>query len=310
MSEAPVVVLTGYRFVDIDDPFALREELETEARALDLCGTILLAREGINASLAGTRGALDQFWQQLTVRPLFVGMTCRRSVAAPGSTVFRRLKVLVKDEIVALRQPGVRPAARTGEAVDWVRWHALLDDPDVLVIDTRNGYEIGVGSFPGAVDPGTRSFRQWPDWVREHLEPVRHRRVAMFCTGGIRCEKASAWLLEQGFDNVYQLEGGVLGYLSQVPAGENRFSGECYVFDARVALDPALAPGTTVQCDACGRPLLPDAQLHPAYEAGIACPQCVDEKTEERRAGFVERVRQARLAAARIVVGESGMDGA
>jgi UPF0176 protein len=303
VNDAPVAILTFYRFVDIDDPERLRAELEAEAIAADLRGTILLAREGINATLAGPEVALDDFWQGLTARAPFAGLTCRRSRALAGSTVFRRLKVRVKDEIVALRQPDVRPAERTGEAVDWARWHALLDDPDVLVIDTRNAYEIGVGTFPGAVDPETRSFRQWPDWVREHLAPAQHRRVAMFCTGGIRCEKASAWLLGQGFESVYQLEGGVLGYLANVPAGENRWSGECYVFDARVAVDVALAPGSTVQCDACGRPLLPDAQAHPAYKPGISCPLCVDEKTEERRAGFAERVRQARLAAGRRATG-------
>jgi UPF0176 protein len=299
VNDAPVAILTFYRFVDIDDPDQLRLELEAEAAAVGLRGTVLLAREGINATLAGFDAALDDFWQRLTARAPFVGLTCRRSRAAPGSTVFRRLKVRVKDEIVALRQPDVRPAERTGEPVDWARWHALLDDPEVLVIDTRNAYEIGVGTFPGAVDPGTRSFRQWPEWVREHVMPTQPRRVAMFCTGGIRCEKASAWLLGQGFESVYQLEGGVLGYLANVPEAENRWSGECYVFDARVAVDTQLAPGATVQCDACGRPLLPEAQEHPAYQPGVSCPLCIDEKTEERRAGFAERVRQARLAAER-----------
>ncbi|MFM7120387.1 MAG: rhodanese-related sulfurtransferase [Gammaproteobacteria bacterium] len=293
-------VMTFYRFVELDRLDERRAELAAAADAGDLRGTVLLAAEGINGALAGERAALDAFHAQLTAIPELVDLPVRYSDAAPDRTVFRRLKVLIKDEIVALKQPGVRPGARTGQHVDWARWHALLDDPDVVVIDTRNRYEIGVGTFPGAVDPGTRSFRQWPDWVGEHLKPDVHRRVAMFCTGGIRCEKASAWLLDQGFAEVYQLDGGVLGYLESVPAAHNRWRGECYVFDGRVAVDSGLTTGTRVQCDACGMPLSTADQANTAYEAGIACPHCAPTQTPERRARFAERVRQADLTAARV----------
>lgn len=291
--------MTFYRFVELDRLDERRAQLAAAAAARDLRGTILLATEGINGTLAGERASLAAFQAQLTSFPEFADLPVRYSDAASDRTVFRRLKVLIKDEIVALKQPGVRPGARTGQHVDWARWHALLDDPEVLVIDTRNRYEIGVGSFPGAVDPGTRSFRQWPQWVGEHLRADVHRRVAMFCTGGIRCEKASAWLLEQGFAEVYQLDGGVLGYLESVPAAQNRWRGECYVFDGRVAVDRGLETGTRVQCDACGMPLAAEDRADPAYEPGIACPHCAPTQTPERRARFVERVRQARLAAAR-----------
>jgi UPF0176 protein len=234
-------VMTFYRFVELRDLAGLQAALQETAARLGLKGTVLLAEEGINGTLAGQLSALQAFREALDGHPALVGMGCRFSVAEPGNAVFDRLKVRIRPEIVALGQPGVKPAERTGEAVDWARWHALLDDPDVVVVDTRNRYEIAIGTFPGAVDPGTRSFRQWPAWVAEQLEPQRNRRVAMFCTGGIRCEKASAYLLQQGFEAVYQLDGGILKYLETVPAAANRWRGECFVFDQRGSVAAELA---------------------------------------------------------------------
>jgi len=267
--------MSFYRFVDLERLGELRQVLADAASGLGLSGTVLLADEGINGTLAGTEAALETFRTQLCERPAFAGMECRFSAAAPDNPVFDRLKVLIKPEIVALRKPGLDPGRHTGEHVDWSRWNALLDDPDVVVIDTRNAYEIAVGTFPGSADPGTRSFRQWPDYVARTLDPGVHRRVAMFCTGGIRCEKASAYLLQQGFAQVYQLDGGILKYLETVPEGASRWTGECYVFDQRVAVDGDLAEGTFAQCDACGRPVSEADQASADYRPGISCPRCV-----------------------------------
>ncbi|MEQ8486307.1 MAG: rhodanese-related sulfurtransferase [Pseudomonadales bacterium] len=292
-------VMTCYRFVRLDAVEALRGALEAEAEALNLRGTILLADEGINATLAGDPARLARFRDLLRARPPFQDLACRFSEAEPDNPVFFRLKVRVKPEIVRLDQPGVDPQRRTGEHVDAERWNALLDDPEVVVIDTRNHYEVGIGSFPGAVDPGTRSFRQFPDFVRRHLDPARHRKVAMFCTGGIRCEKASAWMLEQGFETVYQLQGGILSYLETVPEGDNRWQGECFVFDQRVSVDEHLGEGGYQQCHACRRPLSAADLASPDYRPGESCPGCAATLTDRQRAAFRERRRQELLAAGR-----------
>ncbi|HEX7034543.1 MAG TPA: rhodanese-related sulfurtransferase [Pseudomonadales bacterium] len=292
-------VMTGYRFVPLADLAALRDALERDAAAAGLRGTILLAEEGINMTLAGPGEALAGFHLALTAWPPFAGLEVRFSEAGDDIPVFRRLKVRIRPEIVRFGQPGVAPHRRTGERVDPARWHALLDDPGVVVLDTRNDYEVAIGTFPGAVNPGTRAFRQFPAFVQRRLDPARHRRVAMFCTGGIRCEKASAWLLEQGFEAVYQLDGGILGYLDQVTPDESRWRGECFVFDQRVAVDQRLRTGSHRQCFACRRALSAADLESPHYREGVSCPYCIDEHDERRRAGFLERRRQVELAAAR-----------
>jgi UPF0176 protein len=292
-------VMTFYRFVRLAALDGLRDELEREAAGLALKGTILLAEEGINATLAGDHQALEAMRDGLRARPEFAPMRFRFSAADDANPVFHRLKVRVKPEIVRLDQPGVAPDRRTGEHVDAQRWNELLDDPDVVVLDTRNGYEIGIGSFPRAVDPQTRSFRQFPAYVREHLDPAVHRKVAMFCTGGIRCEKASAWMLEQGFEHVYQLDGGILTYLETVPPEANRWHGECFVFDQRVSVDHELREGSFEQCYACRRPLSEEDVASPEYVAGVSCPHCIAMQTEAQRRSFQERRRQEELAAQR-----------
>ncbi|MDZ7670650.1 MAG: rhodanese-related sulfurtransferase [Gammaproteobacteria bacterium] len=292
-------VMTFYRFVRLDGLSALRDDLETAAAGLELKGTVLLAQEGINGTVAGTAAALTEFRDHLHGRPEFAGLRCRFSSAADGNPVFYRLKVRIKAEIVRLDQPDVAPEQRTGVAVDARQWNALLDDPDVTVIDTRNSYEIDIGTFPGARNPRTRSFRELPDYVARHLDPAVHRRIAMFCTGGIRCEKASAWLLDQGFDTVYQLDGGILSYLETVHEGENRWQGECFVFDQRVSVDTDLDEGSFEQCFACRRPLSPEDLAAADYQPGVSCPHCVREHSAEQRAAFRERRRQVELAARR-----------
>ncbi len=292
-------VMTCYRFVRLDELPALRAALQAEAAAAGLNGTILLATEGINATLAGRREDLERFRARLVARPPFAGMRCRFSSAAEGNPVFHRLKVRIRTEIVRLDQPGVAPERRTGEHVDPQRWNGLLDDPDVAVIDVRNHYEIEVGTFPGAIDPQTKSFRELPRYLAEHFDPAATPRVAMFCTGGIRCEKASAWMLAQGFEQVYQLDGGVLSYLENVDPTANRWQGECFVFDQRVSVDADLGEGSFEQCFACRRPLSGADLGSPHYRPRVSCPHCAGSQTPGQRAAFEERRRQEQLAAAR-----------
>jgi UPF0176 protein len=290
-------VCTFYRFVHLADPALLQRDLLDKCRSLALKGTILLAHEGINGTLAGSRVALAALQAHLAADARLTDLAFRYSEAAAGNPVFHRLKVKVKPEIVALGRPGVNPADRTGQHVDADSWNRLLDDPAVLVVDTRNRYEIGLGTFPRALDPGTRSFRQFPHFVAETLAPHRERPVAMFCTGGIRCEKASAWLLDQGFPEVYQLDGGVLRYLET--AAESRWAGECFVFDQRVSVARGLAQGSYRSCHACRRPLSDGDRASPSYAESLWCPHCFHELTPAQRRSFAERRRQADLSAGR-----------
>ncbi len=227
-------VTTFYRFVRIVDLEALRTLLQSQCEQLGLRGTILLAGEGINGSLAGPQVQLQRFQQLLRADRRFADVVFRSSDVAADNPVFDRLKIRIKPEIVALGRPDIDPEQGTGRHVDAVTWNALLDEPDVLVIDARNSFEVEMGSFPGAIDPGTSSFRQFTAFVSTQLDPGRHRRIAMFCTGGIRCEKAAAYMLQAGFDDVVQLEGGILNYLETTPI--NRWRGDCFVFDQRVAV--------------------------------------------------------------------------
>ncbi len=283
----------------------LRDLLLERCASLNVLGTLLLAAEGINGTVNGSRAALDALAECLQQQPEFVGLQYKCSDARAGEAAFLRMKVKIKDEIVSFGQP-VSPARHTGIHVDAQRFNELLDDPDVVVIDTRNTYEIEVGTFPGAVNPQTSTFREFPEFVEHNLDPATQPRVAMFCTGGIRCEKASAYLLERGFEEVYQLDGGVLKYLETVESNAqaadstaNRWLGECFVFDQRVALDARLRPGDYIQCHACRRPLPRSEKNHPDYVLGVSCPRCVNDSDITRRAGFAERQRQVELAAAR-----------
>lgn len=281
---------------------ALREQLLEACVEQGILGTLLLAGEGVNGTVTGTQPALHTLIELLHAQPELVDLEYKLSAARPDSAAFLRMKVKIKEEIVSFGHP-VSPALQTGEHVDASRWNELLADPDVLVIDTRNRYEIEVGTFPGALDPGTSNFREFPQFVEEQLDPATQPRVAMFCTGGIRCEKASAYLLEHGFESVYQLDGGVLKYLETVAeAGANepnQWQGECFVFDQRVALGPDLVPGDYLQCHACRRPLPRAQSNHPDYVEGVSCPRCINENDAQKRAGLAERQRQIELAAGR-----------
>lgn len=288
-------VVSFYRFVDVPDPAQLRSSLQEMCEGEELLGTVLLANEGINGTLAGTGDALRRTVEALQVLlRLDEPLECRWTDAA--APPFRRLRLRVRKEIVALGRPDIRPQRQTGRHVAPEEWNALIDDPDVLLIDARNRYEIEIGTFPRALDPATDSFREFAGFADALSGEPRDRPVAMFCTGGIRCEKASALLLEQGYTEVYQLQGGILNYLERVGDTDNRWRGECFVFDTRVAVDRDLAEGAYVQCHACRRPLSTSDMASPAYREGVSCPRCIDELEEERAVRLEERRRQVALA--------------
>ena len=284
----PLAVCSFYRFAAISEPVALRAPLLEAALARNLLGTILLAEEGINGTLAGTREAIQSLFDWLTANTELKHLAGRWSDSAGAP--FQKTRVRLRREIVSLGRPDVNPADGTGRHVTATEWNRLLERDDVIVIDTRNDYEIEVGTFPGIENPATQRFREFPEYVAKHRERLTRQPVAMFCTGGIRCEKAAALLLAEGCPEVYQLEGGILGYLDSVAAEHNRWQGECFVFDNRVALDRDLSPGDYVQCHACRRPLGPAELASPLYEPGLSCPHCHGTIAPDR----LDRLRQRR----------------
>ncbi|WP_282283090.1 oxygen-dependent tRNA uridine(34) hydroxylase TrhO [Pseudomonas sp. PS02302] len=289
-----IVVAALYKFVTLDDYVQLREPLLQILLANDVRGTLLLAEEGINGTVSGSREGIDAVLAWLRADARLVDIDHKESYCAEQP--FYRTKVKLKKEIVTLGVPGVDPNHRVGTYVEPRDWNALVDDPEVLVIDTRNDYEVGIGSFKGAIDPQTKSFRDFPAYIREHFDPARHRKVAMFCTGGIRCEKASSFMLQEGFPEVFHLKGGILKYLEEVPAAESRWEGECFVFDNRVTVTHDLAEGVYDQCHACRTPVSPEDMQSAHYSPGISCPHCWDSLSEKTRAGARERQKQIELA--------------
>ena len=291
-------VVSLYRFLDLKDPESFRDQLKTLCDEQGLLGTMLVATEGFNGTLTGSEDSIRTVMDWIREQFGIAEELDARWTAADEAP-FRRMRVKVKKEIVTLGRPDILPHKRTGEHVDAARWNELIADPDVLVIDTRNHYEVEVGTFPGALDPGNDSFREFPEFAKELAEQSTDQPLAMFCTGGIRCEKATALMLELGFDNVYHLQGGILNYLSEVPEAENKWDGECFVFDTRVAVDRDLAEGGYVQCHACRRPLSTEDLQSPDYREGISCPQCISSADEDRIERLRERQKQVELAAAR-----------
>lgn len=291
---APVVVAALYRFTALDDFRALREPLLDLCQARGVKGTLLLAAEGINGTIAGTRGAIDEVLDWLRADPRLAALEHKESF--DEQMPFHRMKVKLKREIVTLGVEGIDPLRSVGTYVPPREWNALVEDPEVLVIDTRNDYEYGIGTFRGAVDPGTTSFREFPAWVRENLDPRKHRRVAMFCTGGIRCEKATAFMLQEGFEEVYHLQGGILKYLEEVPEEQSTWEGECFVFDNRVSVNHRLEKGQYDQCHGCRHPISEADKASGRYERGVCCPHCYDQLTDDQRVRFAERQKQVELA--------------
>jgi len=288
-------VASFYRFLDLPDVGSFRDDLQVLCDERAVMGTILVADEGFNGTICGSEDAIlsvfDWLRQRLALRaPIEARWT--DAVEAP----FRRMRVRVKKEIVTLGRPDILPHRKTGTYVRPAEWNALIENPDVLVIDTRNHYEVEVGSFPRAMDPGTDSFRQFPGFAKHLAETSTDRPVAMFCTGGIRCEKAAALMLELGFEEVYHLQGGILRYLQEMPETDNRWQGECFVFDTRVAVDKDLAEGGYVQCHACRRPLSAEDVESPDYREGVSCPHCANAIDADRVSRLEERRRQVALA--------------
>lgn len=292
-----LTVAALYHFTRFDDPAALRGPLLALAEGNGVKGSLLLAREGINGTIAGTRAGIDAVLAHIRALPGCATLEWKES---PAQTMpFGRMKVRLKNEIVTMGQPDVDPRAGTGHYVAPQDWNELISAPDVVVIDTRNDYEVAIGTFDGAIDPGTKSFREFPKWWEENRDRFHNKRVAMFCTGGIRCEKSTNFLLQQGINDVYHLKGGILKYLEDVPADQSMWQGACFVFDQRVSVEHGLKPGPHVMCHACRRPLWPEDTQRPEYEQGVQCHHCVDEFTDARRAAFRERQHQITLAEAR-----------
>ena len=297
----PWRIASVYGFVTIPDPDALRARLHRLCEDAGLKGTLLIAHEGINGTLAGQGTALDDLLTEL--RRLTGAARLEIKHAEAAAAPFHRLKVRVKAEIVTLGRPDLDPANRAGTYVEPTDWNALIADPDTIVIDTRNDYEVAVGTFEGAVDPRTPSFRDFPDWFERAGRALLAGRaqppkVAMFCTGGIRCEKATALLKAEGVDEVFHLKGGILKYLETVPEAESLWRGECFVFDERVAVGHGLEPGTHSLCRGCRMPVGPEGRQSPLYIEGVCCDRCHD-RDPERQAGYAERQRQVQIAAAR-----------
>ena len=284
-----------YHFARFDDPAALRGPL------LDLCldqgitGTLLLAREGINGTVAAPNAAaIDRLVAHIRALPGCADFEYKLSTASEQP--FGRMKVRLKKEIVTMGQPDVDPRAAVGHYVAPADWNALISAPDVAVIDTRNDYEVAIGTFDGAVDPLTKSFGEFPAWWAENKDRFHNKRIAMFCTGGIRCEKSTNYLISQGIEDVYHLKGGILKYLEEVPADQSLWHGECFVFDGRVSVGHGLVEGPHELCHACRRPILADDKARPEFEEGVSCHHCAAETSEADKARFRERQKQIALA--------------
>jgi UPF0176 protein len=286
-----------YHFARFSDPAALRAPLLQVCEAGGVRGTLLLAPEGVNGTVAGPREGIDAVIAHLRSLPGCGALQWKESAAE--TMPFQRLKVRIKREIVTMGQPGVDPLAAVGRYVAPKDWNALIRANDVVVIDTRNDYEVAIGSFQGAIDPETRSFRDFPAWWAANRDRFDGKRIAMFCTGGIRCEKSTNYLIGQGVPEVYHLQGGILKYLEDVQPEDSLWQGECFVFDRRVSVGHGLRPGGLQTCHACRRPLLPEHLESPLYEEGASCPQCAEEYSDADRARFRERHRQMALARAR-----------
>src|SRR5690554_1003166 len=288
------VVAALYKFVALPDYQDIAPKLKDHFDSLGLKGTLLLAEEGINGTVAGTREAIDGLLDYLKGDERFVNISHKESFYE--GMPFYRMNVKLKKEIVTMGVNGIDPQKIVGTYVKPQDWNALISDPEVVVVDTRNHYEYSIGTFERAIDPKTETFREFPEYVANHLNPAKHKKVAMFCTGGIRCEKSTAYLKEQGFDEVYHLEGGILKYLEEVPEQESLWQGECFVFDERVAVNHRLEKGQHDLCHACRLPISAEDKASELYQEGVSCPHCHDKLTPEQRARFQERERQIKLA--------------
>ncbi len=292
-----LVVAAFYKFTKLPDFAEMQNPLLSFCLAQGVKGTILLAEEGINGTIAGSRQGIDVVLAYLRSDSRLLDLEQKESLTE--SAPFERMKVRLKKEIVTLGLPEVSPTQLVGNYVSPKDWNAIASDPDTIIIDTRNDYEVKIGTFKNAVNPNTHSFREFPEYVRQNLDPQKHKKVAMFCTGGIRCEKASSFMLSQGFQEVYHLKGGILKYLEEVTQEDSIWEGECFVFDERIAVQHGLERGTHYLCVGCGHPIDEEDKISPHYEAGICCPYCYETLTNDKRGRLEEKKRQSELKAQR-----------
>jgi UPF0176 protein len=297
MPKPMLTIAALYHFTRFDDPAALRGPLLELCIAQGVKGSLLLAREGVNGTIAGPRAGIEAVLAHLRALPGCAALEHKESFAE--GMPFGRMKVKLKREIVTMGQPDVDPTARVGSYLSPTEWNELIASEDVALIDTRNDYEVAIGTFKGAIDPDIRTFRDFPRWWEENRAKFQGKRIAMFCTGGIRCEKSTNYLLGLGENEVYHLKGGILKYLEDMPPETSLWDGECYVFDGRVSVGHGLVPGQYDSCHACRRPLSAEDKLRPEYERGCQCHHCESEYSDEDRARFRERQRQMDLAEAR-----------
>jgi len=288
------VIAALYKFVALPDYQEMRDPLLEHCLQAGVKGTLLLASEGVNGTIAGSREGIDSVLSYLKADERLKELSHKESL--DDDMPFYRMKVKLKKEIVTMGVEGIDPRRVVGTYVAPKDWNDLISDPEVVVVDTRNDYEYELGSFKGALNPNTKSFREFPQYVAENMDPTKHKKVAMFCTGGIRCEKSTAYMKEQGFEEVYHLHGGILQYLEDVPAQESLWDGECYVFDNRVSVDHNLQPGTYDLCHGCREPITEEDKQSDKYIEGVTCPRCHDTQTPEQRARFMERQKQIELA--------------
>jgi UPF0176 protein len=293
---SPTIIAALYRFVRLDNFAELRQPLLRVMLDNQIRGTLLLAAEGINGTVAGKEAAIERLLDYLRQDDRLRGFDCKFS--SDDTMPFYRTRVKLKREIVTMGVEDIDPA-KGGAYVDPIDWNELINDPEVTLIDTRNDYESAIGSFASAIHPKTTSFRDFPVYVKQNLDPQKHRKVAMFCTGGIRCEKSTAYLRQQGFDEVYHLKGGILNYLERIPAADSMWNGECFVFDNRVSVNHALEKGSYDQCHACRLPITETDKASQKYAPGVSCPACYDSKSSSDRGRFREREKQVQLAKAR-----------
>ncbi|MEZ9370646.1 rhodanese-related sulfurtransferase [Shewanella sp. 10N.286.51.B2] len=289
-----VVVCALYKFVALPHFESIKAPLLAHMEQQEIKGTLLLASEGINGTVAGSQQSIDSLLAWLASQDGLNEIVYKLSF--DDNMPFYRTKVKLKKEIVTMGVEGIDPREVVGTYVKPKDWNKLISDPEVLLVDTRNDYEVQIGTFKNAVNPVTETFREFPQYVKENLDPTKHKKVAMFCTGGIRCEKSTAYLKEQGFDEVYHLEGGILKYLEEVKQEQSLWQGECFVFDNRVAVNHDLDKGIYDQCNACRMPITKEEMQTPAFVQGVSCPHCIDKISDEQRQRFIERERQVQLA--------------
>ncbi len=292
-----IVVCALYKFTALDQFVSFREVVLDRLEKHKILGTILLAKEGINGTVAGLREDIDRFLDWLARQPGLSDIEIKESIN--NQPPFKRAKVKLKNEIVTMGVEDIDPRKYSGTYIEPEDWNGLLDDPDVLVVDTRNEYEIKVGRFENSINPHTTNFREFPAFTEQHLDPQKHKKIAMYCTGGIRCEKATAFLKQQGFKQVFHLKGGILKYLERIHEQESKWQGECFVFDERVTVDHQLNKGKYEQCHACRLPITDEDKADEKYRPGVSCPACFEQSSEQDKARYAEREKQVKLASER-----------